>query len=92
MVKDILASKAVEKTFLRFTESDQYKIPYVYHARTTESWPGDWVGRTLLALNHLYELTGRDIPAMHEIVNTLEDNTNENGHIGKPFDGMPFSK
>ena len=87
MVKDILASKAVEKTFLRFTESDQYKIPYVYHARTTESWPGDWVGRTLLALNHLYELTGRDIPAMHEIVNTLEDNTNENGHIGKPFDG-----
>lgn len=87
MVKDILASKAVEKTFLRFTESDQYKIPYVYHARTTESWPGDWVGRTLLALNHLYELTGRDIPAMHEIVNTLEDNINENGHIGKPFDG-----
>ena len=88
MIKDTLLSKAITSTFSRFSESDQYKIPYVYNARTTQSWPGDWVGRTLLALNHLYELTGKEIPAMHEIVDTLEDNTNECGYIGKPFDGV----
>ncbi len=87
MIKDILASRALEKTFFRFSESDQYKLPYVYHSRTCESWPGDWVGRTLLAQIHLYELTGKEIPAMHEIVETLGDHINENGHLGKPFDG-----
>ena len=87
MVKDILASQAIEKTFRRFSESDQYKLPYVYRSRTCESWPGDWVGRTLLAQIHLYELTGREIPAMHEIVETLDGYINENGHLGQPFDG-----
>lgn len=86
MIKDILASRALKKTFCRFSESDQYKLPYVYHSRTCESWPGDWVGRTLLAQIHLYELTGKEIPAMHEIVETLGDHINENGHLGKPFD------
>jgi hypothetical protein len=88
MVKDDLASRALESAFRRFSEPAEYKVPYVYNARTTQSWPGDWVGRTLLAFNHLYEMTGREIPAMHEIVDTLGDNTNENGYIGKLFDGV----
>ncbi|MBQ2989605.1 MAG: glycoside hydrolase family 127 protein [Clostridia bacterium] len=87
MVKDFLASPAIEATFRRFSESDQYKLPYIYQSRTAQSWPGDWVGRTLLAFNHLYELTGREIPAMHEILETLEEQINENGHLGAPFDG-----
>ena len=87
MVKDILASRAIDATFRRFSESDQYKLPYIYRSRTSESWPGDWVGRTLLAFCHLYEVTGREIPAMHEILDTLEENVNEKGHLGKVFDG-----
>lgn len=88
MVKDSLVSRAIESTFRRFSEPMEYKVPYVYNARTTKSWPGDWVGRTLLAFNHLYELTGKEIPAMHDILDTLEDNINEDGYIGKPFDGV----
>jgi len=87
MVKDVLASRATEATFRRFSEAVEYRLPGLYHSRTCESWPGDWVGRTLLAFNHLYELTGREIPAMHELMETLEEHINEDGYLGAPFDG-----
>ena len=82
-----LLTNAVEASFRRFSQSAQYQLPYIFNSRTVESWPGDWVGRTLLAFNHLYELTGKEIPAMHETVADLDRHINENGHLGAPFDG-----
>ena len=87
MPKNELLSKAIQASYLRFSESAQYQLPYVFNSRTAESWPGDWVGRTLLAFNHLYELTGKEIPAMHELVESIDAHINANGHLGAPFDG-----
>lgn len=87
MQKNELLEKAIAKSYLRFSESAQYQLPYIFQSRTAESWPGDWVGRTLLAFNHLYELTGKEIPAMHELVENIDLHINENGHLGAPFDG-----
>ncbi|MBQ3490861.1 MAG: hypothetical protein IJA86_09755 [Clostridia bacterium] len=87
MSKNELLSNAIDASFRRFSQSEQYRLPYIFNSRTVDSWPGDWVGRTLLAFNHLYELTGKEIPAMHEIVENIDAHINENGHLGAPFDG-----
>lgn len=80
-------TEASQASYRRFSESAQYQLPYIFNSRTAESWPGDWVGRTLLAFNHLYEITGKEIPAMHEMVEKIDEHINENGHLGAPFDG-----
>lgn len=87
MQKNELLEKAIQASYFRFAESAQYQLPYIFNSRTVESWPGDWVGRTLLAFNHLYEITGKEIPAMHETVEAIDEHINENGHLGTPFDG-----
>ncbi len=87
MSKNEMLSNAIEASYRRFSESAQYQLPYIFSSRTAESWPGDWVGRTLLAFNHLYEITGKEIPAMHALVQNIDEYINENGHLGAPFDG-----
>ena len=87
MSRNELLSNAIEASYRRFSESAQYQLPYIFNSRTVDSWPGDWVGRTLLAFNHLYEITGKEIPAMHELVENIDEHINKNGHLGAPFDG-----
>ena len=87
MIKNEILSNAIQASYHRFSESAQYQLPYIFNSRTAESWPGDWVGRTLLAFNHLYEITGKEIPAMHELVENIDEHINETGYLGTPFDG-----
>lgn len=44
-------------------------------------WPGDWEGRTILALSLLTQITKREPVYLDEIVERLEDNVNEKGYL-----------
>lgn len=44
-------------------------------------WPGDWEGRTILALTMLTQITGREPLYLDEIVARLEENVNEKGYL-----------
>lgn len=50
---------------------------------TVESggWPGDWEGRTILALTMLTQITGRKPAYLDEIVEKLEEHVNEKGYL-----------
>ncbi|MDR0831803.1 MAG: hypothetical protein LBM99_02775 [Bacillales bacterium] len=64
-------------------QSDIYKVPKVFEGNS-DSWPGDWVGRAILALcchyntSHFVEIKKQ----LDEIINSLEDYINEDGYFG----------
>ena len=77
--------KQVELSFQRMNE-DIYRIEKVFKGEDY-AWQGDWEGRVLLAFNCLYEITGREIECMHEMIARLPEKTNERLYLGREFDG-----
>ena len=52
-------------------------------------WPGDWEGRTILALVRLAQTTKKEPAYLHEIVETVLSARNERGYLGTIYeDGM----
>jgi len=51
-------------------------------------WPGDWEGRTVLALVCLAETTKKEPAYLHEIVDTVLAARNERGYLGPIYEGM----
>ncbi len=49
-------------------------------------WPGDWEGRTILALVRLAETTKKEPAYLHEIVRVVLDARNERGYLGPIYD------
>lgn len=45
-------------------------------------WPGDWEGRTILALVRLAETTKKEPAYLHDIVDRVLDARNERGYLG----------
>lgn len=76
--QDDLQNRA-ELLFTRL-EEPMYQPAHIF---TVESggWPGDWEGRTILALTMLTQITGREPAYLDEIVAKLEDNVNEKGYL-----------
>lgn len=50
-------------------------------------WPGDWEGRTILALTCQAQVTKREPSYLDEIVLQLKDHCNERGYLGPIYDG-----
>ncbi len=50
-------------------------------------WPGDWEGRALLAFCCHYEMSGKAIPCMGEMIKRLPEKTNGKLFFGDEFDG-----
>ncbi len=71
-------------------ECNHYK-PQVIWTADTHSWPGDWEGRTVLALVSLAKATGKEPSYLEEILDILP----ELKHIGMGVytsdDGRRFS-
>ncbi|MDD4772634.1 MAG: glycoside hydrolase family 127 protein, partial [Eubacteriales bacterium] len=49
----------------------------------SKDWPGDWEGRTILALTMLSMSTGRHPSYLDEIVAALPEHMNERGYLGE---------
>lgn len=68
----------------------EYRVPKIFLA--SGNWPGDWTGRTMLALASLYkavndETVKRGVYAqLEEILNALGSETNSGGYFGKLYD------
>ncbi|MBR5222499.1 MAG: glycoside hydrolase family 127 protein [Clostridia bacterium] len=50
-------------------------------------WPGDWEGRTILALVRMAETTKKEPAYLHEIVDIVLAARNERGYLGPIYDG-----
>ena len=49
-------------------------------------WPGDWEGRTILALTSLARVTRREPSYLDEIVSSLPSHFNEKGYLGPVYE------
>jgi hypothetical protein len=77
--------KNIEKNSKRLQE-ELYQIDKVFKD-PSYTWQGDWEGRALLAFGCHYQMTGEEIPCMHQLVEKLDEKTNEYGFLGPVFDG-----
>lgn len=72
-------------------ESEPYDLDHVF--QTSEyAWPGDWEGRTILALTLLAQATGREPRYLDEIMNRLEGYLNERGYYGRILPAGTFDE
>ena len=53
-------------------------------------WPGDWEGRTILALVRIAETTKKEPAYLHEIVDIVLSARNERGYLGPIYDGSAY--
>lgn len=77
--------KNVPLNFQRLS-SGEYSVEKVFRDPAYD-WPGDWEGRALLAFCCHYEMHGKEIPCMHEMMKSLPVKTNAKLYFGKEFDG-----
>lgn len=81
----------IMKSFDRM-ESSMYAVPDVFHVKAGQQsfdWPGDWEGRTLLAIIMLAKASGRTPKTLDAILQQLPDYLNKNGHMGSVIeDGL----
>ena len=87
--------KRADRGFSRL-ESDIYQPDYVGTQEAQTDWPGDWGGRTLLAVSMLSLATERKSVYADEIFETLYSARNKNGYMGNieepgVFDEQQFS-
>lgn len=67
-------------------ESPIYR-PDVIFGIEQAGWPGDWEGRTILALTCQAQVTKREPSYLDEIVFQLKEHLNEKGYLGPVYDG-----
>lgn len=72
------------RTVLNFSrlESKHYRPETVFTA-DQNGWPGDWEGRTILALTLLGRSTGRTPAFLEEMLECLQHHMNEKGYMGR---------
>ena len=61
-------------------EGTMYRPDTIFTVETA-GWPGDWEGRTILALTMLAQSTGKEPAYLDEIVERLGDYCNEKGYM-----------
>ena len=67
-------------------ESPIYR-PDVIYSIEQAGWPGDWEGRTILALSCQAQITKREPSYLDEIVSQLKSHLNPRGYLGPIYDG-----
>ena len=81
--------KRIEKNIRRLSD-EEYSMPELF--TQTPTWPGDWPGREILALACDYTdcskvLKPKVRKQLKDIIDALDENTNEHGYFGPVFDG-----
>ncbi len=66
--------------------------PSAIYTEDKAGWPGDWEGRTLLALVSHYFATGCEPAYLMQIVNEIPLHFNEKGYLGKIYDDGIFDE
>ena len=61
-------------------ESPMYRPEMIFTVETA-GWPGDWEGRTILALTMLAQTTGKEPAYLDEIVEKLGEHCNDSGYM-----------
>lgn len=61
-------------------EGTMYRPETIFTVETA-GWPGDWEGRTILALTMLAQTTGKEPAYLDEIVERLGEHCNEKGYM-----------
>lgn len=61
--------------------------PDVIYGIESAGWPGDWEGRTILALTCLSDVTKREPSYLDEIISLLPSHLNGRGYLGPIYDG-----
>ena len=76
----------------RRLSAPEYRAPQIF--AEGREWPGDWQGRTMLALCSLYRGLNEGDPErkavfgqLREILEALPQHCNRDGYFGEPFDG-----
>ena len=87
--------KRADRTFTRL-ESDIYQPDYIRNQEQNTDWPGDWGGRTLLAISMMSRAMDRKSVYVDEIFEVLWSLRNERGYLGnieepEVFDEQQFS-
>lgn len=66
-------------------ESKHYRPEHIFGADQS-GWPGDWEGRTILALVKLKAATGREPAYLERILELLPARLNEKGYLGPVYE------
>lgn len=85
-VCDAELNTRIEKNFVRLGEP-YYQINNVFQEPDAD-WPGDKEGRALLAFVRHFEMSGRKIPCMEQMLSQFKQKTNGDGFFGPRFEGI----
>jgi len=73
-------------------EQEQYQPDKVFRGDVSNGWPGDFVGRTILALSLQAQATRREPKHLREIIERLPDHFNERGYLGRVLPDGQFDE
>lgn len=66
-------------------EGPMYRTEDIYSVESG-GWPGDWEGRTILALTLLHQITGKEPAYLAEILEELPRHLNEKGYLRQIYE------
>ena len=72
-------------------ESKHYRPEHIFSADQS-GWPGDWEGRTILALVKLKTVTGREPAYLKQILELLPQKLNNKGYLGPVYEENPVTR
>lgn len=78
-------SYRIIKNYARL-EAKEYRAEQIFNM-DQNGWPGDWEGRTILALVLLGQATGREPAFLSDILTQLKQSLNEKGYLGEALSG-----
>ena len=82
----ILYGELAMRTNMNFARLETEKYwPETIFEMDKNSWPGDWEGRTILALTMLAQSTKREPAFLDEIISRIPDRLNEKGYLGPVY-------
>lgn len=65
-------------------EDPMYRVPEIFHA-DQQGWPGDWEGRTILALCQHEQISSRKAAFLDDVLEALDTRWNEKGYLGEIY-------
>ena len=63
-------------------EDPMYRAPEIFHA-DQQGWPGDWEGRTILALCLHEQISDRKAAFLDDVLEAMDTRWNEKGYLGQ---------
>lgn len=73
------------RSFDRLEGPEYHPETVVAFTENNQQWPGDYEGRTILALARLWQVTGREPLYLNQILKELPQHFNSEGYLGTPL-------